>query len=87
MIDWEIKASLDLQLGLVGIKRPTLPVDGDASHKPARLHGNIDSGFAQWTTFEAVIYDHRALKTIIEGTIAMLKTIIVNHRPMIGRNL
>lgn len=87
MIDWEIKASLDVQMGLVVIKRPTLPVIGDASHKPACLHGNVDSGCAQWTTFEAVIYDHRGLKTIIEGTMAMPKTIIVNHRPMIGRNV
>lgn len=86
-IDWEIKASLDQKMGVVGIKLPTLPVIGDGSHKPARLQDNIDSGYALWTTFENVIGNHAALMGAIEEAIAMPKSRIVNDRPMMGRNL
>ncbi|MGB3723677.1 MAG: TIR domain-containing protein [Pacificimonas sp.] len=86
-IDWEIKASLDQKMGVVGIKLPTLRVIGDASRKPPRLQDNIDSGYAIWTTFETVIENHGVLMGAIEGAIAMPKSRIANDRPMMGRNL
>ena len=83
-MDWEIKASLNQKMGVVGIKLPTLPVIGDASHKPARLQDNIDRGYALWTTFETVIENRGALMGAIEEAIAIPKSRMANDRPMMG---
>lgn len=48
-VDWEIKASLDKENGLIGINLPHNPRDQfGRSNIPERLQDNIDSGFALW---------------------------------------
>ena len=86
-IDWEIKASLDQGMGLVGVWLPTLPLVGNATDKPARLQDNIDSGYAVWTRLADVLADHGALTRAVEMAIAKSRSSIVNNRALQGRNL
>lgn len=51
-VDWEIKATLDKQHGLIGIHLPTNPIALNGGiHKPDRLQDNIDSGYAVWSNW------------------------------------
>lgn len=55
-VDWEIKATLDKKHALIGVNLPTNPRDPFGGvHKPDRLQDNIDSGFAGWVEWNALI--------------------------------
>ncbi len=84
-VDWEIKATLDKQHGLIGVWLPTLPLlANNGTEKPARLQDNIDSRFAKWIAWgEATV---EKLKTTIEAAIASPDSLIVNTRPLRVRN-
>jgi hypothetical protein len=84
-IDWEIKASLDLEHGLLGVKLPTNPVVQGGVYKPARLQDNVDSGYAVWVHWEALV-NSAILKYQIETAIARAPSLINNTRPLRGRN-
>jgi hypothetical protein len=86
-IDWEIKASLDQKMGLVGVWLPTLPLVGNATDKPARLQDNINSGYAVWTRLADILADHSTLMRAVEEALAKPRSAIVNSRPLMGRNL
>lgn len=49
-VDWEVKASLDKQHGLIGVQLPTLPVHPVTNRVdvPIRLSENIDSGTVRY---------------------------------------
>ena len=54
-VDWEIKATLDREHGLVGVQLPTLPKNANNTVTvPDRLHDNIQSGFALWLTWAQI---------------------------------
>ncbi len=84
-IDWEIKASLDMEHGLLGLKLPNNPMIQNGVHKPARLQDNIDSGYATWVWWEALV-DSATLKSHIEAAIARPAFLIHNTSPLRGRN-
>ena len=86
-VDWEIKASLDQKMGLVGVWLPTLPLVGEGTTKPARLQDNIGSEYAVWTRLADIFTDHGVLLRAIETALTKPKTRIVNFRPMMARNL
>ncbi|BDV43395.1 hypothetical protein GURASL_23180 [Geotalea uraniireducens] len=84
--DWEIKATLDKQHGLIGVKLPNNspePISGGC-HKPDRLQDNIDSGYAVWTTWETLTVDN--LRSCIEIANGKPKGSIKNDRIMRSRN-
>lgn len=54
-VDWEIKATLDKQHALIGVKLPMLQIINDGCDKPARLQDNVTSGYAKWIWWEAII--------------------------------
>jgi hypothetical protein len=55
-VDWEIKATLDKQHALIGINLPSNPRDSLGQvYKPTRLQDNIDSGYAIWLDWDALI--------------------------------
>jgi len=84
-VDWEIKATLDKQHGLIGIKLSNnTPDQLGRWHKPDRLQDNIDSGYAVWTYWESLTIDH--LKVCIETANANPKNLIKNDRGMRSRN-
>lgn len=84
-LDWEIKATLDMQHGLVGVLLPTNSILGNGgSHKPDRLQDNVDSGYAAWTNWNTLTAE--VLRTAINSAIAKPKPLIVNNRPLRQRN-
>jgi len=85
-IDWEIKASLDRQHGLLGIHLPNNPPDPQGGvHKPDRLQDNLDSGYAVWVAW-ATLTNSAVFKSYIEAAVARWTLLIHNDRPLRGRN-
>jgi hypothetical protein len=86
-IDWEIKATLDKEHAILGIQLPTLvPGSNGLVTIPARLHDNIQSGYAHWAgwitepiAFAGAIAAARSKSNYTRS--------IVNSRDMMGRNL
>lgn len=96
-VDWEIKATLDKQHGLVGVLLPTSPVlpfgqggcwhPGGCSSKPPRLQENIDSGYAVWTDWATISSSAAKLKETVEQAIGRPSALIRNSKELMGRNL
>lgn len=85
-VDWEIKATLDKQHGLLGVLLPTHRASPNGKFTvPDRLHDNIQSGYAHWTSWtddaQAMI---RAINVARQN--AQSPRLIVNSRSMMGRN-
>jgi hypothetical protein len=86
-VDWEIKATLDKEHALLGLQLPTLVAGSNGLVIiPARLHDNIQSGFAHWagwvtepTAFASAIQVARSRSNNTRS--------IINSRDMMGRNL
>lgn len=83
-VNWEIYSTLHAKHGLLGI---ALPTAGGAIIVPARLHDNIQSGFAYW--LPTWPNDPAALRTAIEKAINQSRDTskIRNDRPKMERNL
>lgn len=86
-IDWEIKATLDKQHGLIGVQLPTLQQNlyGNVN-VPARLSDNIDSGYAVWVTWANFTASASSCKSYIEQANGRSKTLIRNSRDRRLRN-
>jgi len=87
-VDWEIKATLDKEHGLIGINLPSNPRDSlGRVHKPDRLQDNIDSGFAIWLEWNDLIAGGATLlrKSLLQARIAP-RSIIDNARSLRARN-
>ncbi|MCA9906496.1 MAG: TIR domain-containing protein, partial [Anaerolineae bacterium] len=85
-VDWEIKATLDKQHGLLGVLLPTHRASPDGKFTvPDRLHDNIQTGYAHWISWtddaQAMI---RAINLAREK--ARTPRLIANSRSMMGRN-
>lgn len=86
-VDWEIKATLDKRHGLIGIKLPNNPCSFlGGVHKPDRLQDNIDSGYALFDTWENLLRGPDYLRALVELANARSPLLIVNNRPLRGRN-
>jgi hypothetical protein len=84
-VDWEIKATLDKQHGLIGIWLPTLPLSPNGgTQKPDRLQDNIDSKYAIWLAWKNLTAD--VLKSSIERALAQSTALINNTRTLRVRN-
>jgi antiphage defense system Thoeris ThsB-like protein len=87
-VDWEIKATLDKQHGLLGVRLPTTPINSQGSwYKPDRLQDNLVSGYGIWTTWENLSRGGVSfLRDLIEKARAKSIALIKNDRPMMSRN-
>lgn len=86
-VDWEIKATLDMKHGLIGVNLPTNRQNANGRViVPDRLHDNIQSGYAVWTNWAAFTASAAAVKGFIEQAIAKSPQSIVNTRGMMSRN-
>lgn len=86
-VDWEIKATLDRQHGLVGVWLPTLYQGaGGGTAKPARLQDNIDSGYAVWCTWTDLVSSAAHFTNIVNEAIQKAPRLIVNTRELRVRN-
>ena len=84
-VDWEIKATLDKEHGLIGVQIPNnIPDASGKIHVPDRLADNIDNGYAVWTSWGALTVEH--LRACIEIANANSKILINNDRIMRSRN-
>ena len=86
-VDWEIEASLNQGMGLVGIWLPTLPLSANGgTEKPPRLQSNIDAGYAVWVSWTNISANPQILVNAIEDANARSKRLIVNSGPRMERN-
>src|SRR6185295_7150306 len=54
-VDWEIKATLEKEHGLIGVRLPTAPISTEKKvTDPGRLYDNIVKGYALWKTWEEI---------------------------------
>lgn len=85
-VDWEIKATLDKQHGLVGVLLPTHRASANGKFTvPDRLHDNIQAGYAHWLSWTDNVQNMTsAINQARER--AMRTWLIANSRPMMGRN-
>lgn len=84
-VDWEIKATLAKQHGLLGIVLPTHQTTYDGKIVvPDRFHDNVLSGYAQWVHANGLTAQH--LTTLINAAAATPKILINNSRDMRRQN-
>lgn len=85
-IDWEIKATLDKQHGLLGVVLPTHGVDGSGKYiVPTRLHQNIQSGYASWIHWTSNVQEMLGAINAARDR-ARQTHLIKNSNPMMSRN-
>jgi len=86
-VDWEIKATLEKEHGLIGVRLPTAPVSADNKVTvPARLHDNIQSGFALWLSWAQITAGPAQLQQHIAEAKARRPNLITNNRDRRLRN-
>ena len=86
-VDWEIYSTLHYEHALLGIVVPgTVPNSSGKYIVPDRLHENVESGYASWSTWPGSPVE---LKTLIEGALSKsnLKFLIKNDRLKMKRNV
>jgi hypothetical protein len=87
-VDWEIKATLDREHGLIGVNLPTNAVVASGKYTvPDRLHDNIESGYALWVFWMNLAGGGPvSLAQLVETANARHTSLIANNRPMMARN-
>lgn len=84
-VDWEIKATLDRQHGLLGVVLPTYSkTAGGRIIVPDRFLSNVNSGFASYLHWEQLTED--SLKNAVNAAVAAPTALIDNSLPMKIRN-
>lgn len=80
-VDWEIKATLDKEHGLIGINLPTNPLNGNGKCVvPGRLLDNINSGYAMWIQWNTIVGNPRFLTNVLNDACQKLSKLIMNSR-------
>jgi hypothetical protein len=86
-VDWEIKATLEREHGLIGVRLPTAPVSAENRViVPGRLFDNIQSGFALWLGWDQVTANGAQLRQYVTQPKARDTKLIVNTRERRLRN-
>ncbi len=86
-VDWEIKATLDKEHGLIGVCLPSAPrTPENKITVPDRLNDNIQSGFALWLSWQQIMADASQLQQYVATAKARDKKLIVNTRERRLRN-
>lgn len=88
-VDWEIKATLDKEHGLVGVILPTARVVNQKIIVPDRLHHNIASGFAQIVNWQDLYHSTQGMHHIVNTAVnhgILNKNLIQNSMSMMTYN-
>jgi hypothetical protein len=87
-VDWEIKATLDKEHGLIGVQLPTAPVfpSNNTVKVPERLADNISSGFALWVSWHQLIASASQIGQLIADAKSRTTLLIRNGREMRMQN-
>lgn len=84
-VDWEIKATLDKEHGLVGIVLPTHQKTADQKIiVPDRFHDNVVSGYARWEHWENLSVQR--LSELVNAAVGVSTATLDNSRDMKQRN-
>lgn len=84
-VDWEIKATLTKQHGLVGVILPTCVVDAAGKFVvPDRFFDNCNTGYAVLERWQNLTIPR--LNQVVEQAISKPKSLIDNSQPMRQRN-
>lgn len=86
-VDWEIYASLNQEMALVGVGLPSITwFQNGGTFKPARLQDNIDSQYAEWTMWQDLVNTPAILAQKIELAVTKSSRLINNSRQRMSRN-
>lgn len=86
-VDWEIKATLDKEHGLIGIALPTVARNQQGqSIVPDRLASNFHAGYAVWKSWGELTANPALMAAWIEDAVNRDKSKIVNPREIRTRN-
>ena len=86
-VDWEIKATLDKEHGLIGVRLPTAPISANNTITvPDRLYDNIQSGYALWLTWQEITASADQLERFVADAKSRSTKLIVNTRERRLRN-
>lgn len=86
-VDWEIKATLDKQHGLIGVNLPSNPLSPNNYYiVPDRLNDNIQSGYAVWTDWATFTQSLQSVQQYIEVANSKPSYMIDNSRALRQRN-
>jgi len=85
-VDWEIKATLDKNHGLIGVNLPTNPIQQGKYTVPDRLHDNIVAGYALWIQWSELNAGPQFLVSKIEEANAKYGGLINNTMALRSRN-
>ena len=85
-VDWEIKATLDKNHGLIGINLPSNPIQQGKYTVPDRLHDNVISGYALWIQWADLNAGPQFLVSKIVEANAKSSLLINNSRALRSRN-
>lgn len=85
-VDWEIKATLDKNHGLIGVNLPTNKIQQGKYIVPERLHDNVVSGYALWIQWSDLNAGPQYLVSKIEEANAKSSVLINNSRALRSRN-
>jgi hypothetical protein len=86
-VDWEIKATLDKQHGLIGVNLPTNSLTPNRTYTvPDRLHDNIQIGYALWIQWSQLLAEADFLARQIEIANRQPTWLINNSRDLRRRN-
>lgn len=84
-VDWEIKATLDKEHGLIGINLPTIPRTADGTSLiPERLRDNLLTGYA--VSIDWINLRTDSLQRLIETANSKMSWLRSNSRPLRPRN-
>jgi hypothetical protein len=86
-VDWEIKATLEKEHGLIGVHLPTAPTSAENKISvPGRLLDNIQSGFALWLSWAQITASAAQLQQYVAEAKSRSAKLIVNTRERRLRN-
>ncbi len=85
-VDWEIKATLDKNHGLIGINLPANPNQQGKYTVPDRLHDNVVSGYALWIQWSDLNAGPQYLVSKIEEANLRSMVLINNSSALRKRN-
>lgn len=86
-VDWEIKATLDKEHGLIGVYLPTATRSAEGKLiVPGRLHDNIQSGFALFLSWQELTAGAEQLERYVSTAKSRDRRLIRNSRARQLRN-
>ena len=86
-LDWEVKATLDKEHGLIGIHLPNLAPRWDGLFNvPLRFADNVRSGYALWLHWNYVMGTPQELPALIETACGHSKKLIINPKEIKKQN-